>query len=185
MSTTPPLTQCTHCQKPMSSALRACPHCKKNVPVPVTCRVCNQLLSSTEAVNGYGKTWEGSYGVAYHPTCYSERMKGFSCLLCKHQFSDDERYLLLTREQGSCFNCGHPLQVDNCYHCGSWLTIEAAKSVGTRDNDEYRYTIYCHPDCVQPFFDNLRSNKKCLNCGRDLGFIDDLFGREIHKSFCP
>lgn len=175
--------ECSHCGKPMSSALLYCPHCKGMANRSKECRICGQQCNTLAAVrihaylSGFVPSEEGTFcDFFYHHECFS-KVTGLVCSVCQTSLKHKVRHFQFDRSEiCKCDNCGHSNTIVGCGRCG--LSVNRKSSGGdTR-----------HSCCDQTA---LKTREQCFivsaSCGpdsREVQYFRDFRDVKLCKSLC-
>jgi hypothetical protein len=182
---------CPYCHRSMSSDLIWCPHCEKIYPRLVTCYICYQAVSTTEAIVKRKRTTAEAY---YHPSCYREVLKEQTCPTCSYTFSEQEQnnfgggdeYLDYT----NCPNCGH--RWIKFFYCPCEMKGIAGKDAQVRYLDGSVAYGNVHRTCVTArqlsaerewkesgekraqLLAHRKKSRLCLICGKKISWLEKL-----------
>ena len=178
------LMKCLYCSRDMSSEFSECPHCQRVVPRSVFCCVCQEKMSSTDAIVKTRNKQEADTKY-FHQRCHEQVLEEQVCPVCKYLFNESKYDKWVPSRYGHCLdcpNCGHTgISIRRCRFCHQGI-LERFKGqlyyahTACGKGEESR--LKAQSDAV---YEQRRTAGQCIKCGERLGFLDRLSGREKHS----
>ncbi len=170
---------CLYCGYSVSSGANTCPHCRRNKPSGVVCKICDTRLKPQDAFSFHYRHAERESEPSYfHKSCIESHFSGASAFKCKTCSASLTGVRVI---ESPCHSCGEPepFAYYNCSYCSLPIhptnheMIQGYKYSGGEEGycGLCRYHSFCAASKYKEHAENIERGRKAKKLDNSSEFV--------------